>query len=211
MTSLNRSAEIAALAVLALLLAYAIVTIAGLLSLQSPELPIADPYFTAMELLILILAPALVWLMILLQRWAPEDKKHWATGALVFMAITAGMTSAVHFSVLVLTHAGVASAWLLSFRWPSVAYALDILAWDVFFSLSAICTAFVFTVAGMARWARLLFLTSGVLSGLGLAGVAAGDMQLRNIGVLGYAGVFPLGVGCFALLLRVERRCSVDP
>ena len=36
----------------------------------------------------------------------------------------------------------------------------------------------------------------------GLSGVAAGDMRLRNIGIVGYVGVFPIAAGLMALLFR---------
>lgn len=36
---------------------YAIITILGFLSLKSPQEPIGEPYFTLMELLIILIAP----------------------------------------------------------------------------------------------------------------------------------------------------------
>jgi hypothetical protein len=33
---------------------------------------------------------------------------------------------------------------------------------------------------------------SGILAFAGLSGVVVGDMQFRNIGIIGYAGVFPV-------------------
>jgi hypothetical protein len=81
---------------------------------------------------------------------------------------------------------------ILSFRWPSVPYALDILAWDVFFSLSVLFAAFVFRGSRLATLIRLLLAVSGVLALGGLSGVIAGNMQLRCIGIVGYAGIFPI-------------------
>jgi hypothetical protein len=62
----------------------------------------------------------------------------------------------VHFVILsVSRHVEFAGlAWaplLLSFKWPSVAYALDILAWDVFVGLSMLCAAPVFAEIGSAH------------------------------------------------------------
>ncbi len=46
---------------------------------------------------------------------------------------------------------------------------------------------------------RMLMIASGVLSLAGLLGVPLGDMQVRNIGILGYAGLSPI----WALLLAI--------
>jgi hypothetical protein len=87
----------------------------------------------------------------------------------------------------------------MSFTWPSVPYALDILAWDVFFALAVLFAAPVFSGNRLAASIRALMIASGVLSLAGLSGVVVGDMQLRMIGVVGYAGVFPV----VALLLAI--------
>jgi hypothetical protein len=79
---------------------------------------------------------------------------------------------------------------VLSFKWPSVVYALDILAWDIFFPLSMLFAAPVFRGSRLAAWIRVLMSASGVLALAGLSGVVAGDMQLRNISIVGYVGVF---------------------
>ena len=84
---------------------------------------------------------------------------------------------------------------VLGWKWPSIGYALDIVAWDVIFPLAVFSAAPVFSGNRLATWIRVLLIVSGVLALGGLSGVVANDMQLRNIGVLGYAVVFP------------ERRC----
>jgi hypothetical protein len=90
----------------------------------------------------------------------------------------------------------------LSFKWPSIAYALDILAWDVFFALSVLSAAPVFSGNHLATSIRALLLASGALALAGLSGVIFGDMQLRNIGVVGYAGVFPVAALLLAILFH---------
>ena len=55
-------------------------------------------------------------------------------------------------------------SWLplfLSFKWPSVAYALDILAWDVFFAFSMFFAAPVFGGSRLAASIRALMIASG--------------------------------------------------
>ena len=79
--------------------------------------------------------------------------------------------------------------------------SLDILAWDVFFALSVLFAALVFSGNHLATWNRVLLVASGVLALVlaGLSGIIADDMQLREIGIVGYAGVFPV----VALLLVI--------
>jgi len=180
---------------------------AGLSSLRSPLQPIGDPWFSMLEVLILLLMPVVVALMVAVHAWAPAEAKVFSLVALVFAALLAGLTCSVHFTILTVgRHAAFAGlAWaplLLSFTWPSVAYALDILAWDVFFALAALFAAPVFGGSRLARWIRTLLVVSGALALAGLSGVLVGDMRLRNIGIVGYAGVFPVAAGLIALLFH---------
>jgi hypothetical protein len=60
----------------------------------------------------------------------------------------------------------------------------------VFFALSMLFAAPVFQGSRLSASIRWLMVTSGVLALAGLSGVAFGDMQLRNIGIVGYVPVF---------------------
>jgi len=178
-------------------LMYAITTALGFFALESPLDPIGDPYFTMMELLIILIAPVLVAVMVSVHGYASAETKAYSLLGLAFMTLLSGITSSVHFVILtVRPHfemAGIAGESLfLSFTWPSMAYAVDILAWDVFFPLSVIFTAFVFRSGGLEKTIRYLLIASGVLSMLGLIGVPLANMNIRNIGVLGYALVAPV-------------------
>jgi hypothetical protein len=88
----------------------------------------------------------------------------------------------------------------VSFTWPSVSYALDILAWDVFFALFALFAAPVFSGNRLATSIRVLLITSAALAFAGLSGVIDGDMRLRNIGIVGYVGVFPVATLLLVIL-----------
>ena len=191
----------AAWAVFFLLVVYAVTTVLGFLSLKSPEEPIGDPFFTIMELLIIFIAPMLVVSMVAVHAYASAEVKVYSFIALIFMILMAGITSSVHFAVLTVSRqleaAGLVGASLLfSFTWPSVAYTLDILAWDWFFALSMLLAAPVFKRGRLELTLRALMIVSGVLSLAGLLGVPLADMQVRNIGIVGYAVVtlfvFPL-------------------
>jgi hypothetical protein len=139
-TARRRGLLSAATAVI-LILAYAVTLGVGFASLKSPDQPIGDPTFSILEVLIIVMMSALVALMVAVHAWAPPAAKTVALASVVFMALLAGETMGEHFVILTLSHqaAFAGQSWLplvLSFKWPSVVYALDILGWDVFFPLS---------------------------------------------------------------------------
>jgi hypothetical protein len=61
----------AAAATVVLTAAYAVTLVVGLLSLESPDQPIGNPMFTILEVLIIVIMPAMVGLMIAVHAWAP--------------------------------------------------------------------------------------------------------------------------------------------
>lgn len=175
----------------ALLLLYIPVTILGLLSLESPMDPIGNPYFSIMELLILIIAPLLVTCMAVVYLNSKSKDKILGLLSLTFMMILAAITSCVHFVILTVSrqieHLGFTFAELFfSFNWPSVAYTLDILAWDWFFALSMIFAAFTFNETKLEKSLRSVMIISGIVSMIGLVGVPLANMNVRNIGIIGY-------------------------
>lgn len=203
----RRLGLVSAVATAGLIVGYAVTLIIGFISLPSPDAQIGDPMFTILEVLILALMPAMVALMVALHTWVAEPCRALSFVAVIFMALLAGVTSSVHFLVLTLSRdaAITGQAWaplFLSFTWPSVAYALDILAWDVFFPFAMFFAAPGVTGGRLADWTRHLMITSGVLSLAGLGGVIFGDMQLRNVGILGYVGVFLLVAIMLAFLFH---------
>jgi hypothetical protein len=184
---------------------YAVALIAGLLSLQSPQQPIGDPLFSILEILIILMMPLMVALMVAVHSWAPAEAKVFSLLALIFMSLLAGVTCSVHFVILTVSRqsAFAGFSWMplfLSFRWPSVPYALDILGWDVFFAFAVLFAAPVFSGNRLAGSIRVLMIASGVLSLAGLSGVVLGDMRLRSLGIIGYAGVFPIAALLLAIL-----------
>ena len=169
----------------------------GLRSLKSPQDPISDPFFFFMELLIVLMTPLMVISMIAVHAYASPQVKAYSFTALVFMVLLAGISSSIHFVILSVSRQiefdelpGLSL--FFSFKWPSVVYALDILAWDWFFALSMLCAAPVFNRGKLEKIVQILMIVSGVLSLAGLIGVPLADMQVRNIGVLGYGVVAPV-------------------
>ena len=191
----RRLGVFSAAATVILLIAYAVTLTVGLLSLESPQQPIGDPMFSILEVLIILMMPVMVALMVAVHAWAPMHSKTLSLTSLVFMGLLAGVTCSLHFVILTLSRQPefTGQSWVplvFSFTWPSVAYALDILGWDVFFALSMLFAAPVFWGTRLAAWIRMLMIASGVLALAGLSGVVVSDMQLRNIGIVGYVGVF---------------------
>jgi hypothetical protein len=187
---------------------YVVVLAAGFASIGSAAQVIPDPMFTILELLILMMAPAMIALMAAVHAWALMLDKVLGLVSLAFMTATAVLTSCVHFAILTLSRHAKSADWssaVLSFEWPSLAYTIDILAWDLFFPLSMLFGAFIFKGSPLAMTVRILMLAAGCLALAGLAGVAVGDMRVRNIGIVGYAGVFPVIAALLALLFRRTR------
>lgn len=192
------------------LVSYAVTLAVGFASLDSPDDPIGDPMFGILEILIIAMMPAIVALVAAVHAWAPARARPLSLLALVFMSLLALLTMTLHFSILTLGRQPEFAAlpWsplLFSFQWPSLAYAIDILGWDVLFALSMLCAAPVFGGSRLARWLRGLMIVSGTLALAGLLGVVTGDMSLRNIGIVGYVPVFLAVVVCLGLLFRGAR------
>lgn len=182
---------------------YAAVLAMGLLTLPTPAHPIQNPWFTIMELLILVLAPVMVVFTTSLRAWVPPTGKSAAVLGIVFMAMCAVVTCSVHFVVLTLSRqpAFIETDWALlmfSFTWPSLVYALDILAWDIFFPLSALSIALALRGTVQTKALQMLFIGSAMLAFLGLAGIPLEDMNIRNIGIVGYVVLFPCGTALLA-------------
>jgi hypothetical protein len=193
-----------------LIVAYAVTFVIGLLSLTSPDQPIGDPMLSILEILIIVMMPGMVALMIAVHSWAPTHLKTLSLTAVVFIGLLAGVTCSIHFVRLTVSHqaAFAGQPWLplfFGFNWPSVVYALDILGWDVFFPLSVLFAATVFSGSRLATWIRWSMIVSGVLALAGLTGVAFGDMQLRDIGIVGYVGVFLVVSVLLAIFFRREQ------
>jgi hypothetical protein len=202
--------RISALALFFCAVAYAITLALGLISLKSPQDPIKDPYFTLMELLIFIMAPLMVVVMVAVHAYAAREDKVYSLIALAFMIMSAAITAGNHFVVMVASRQPELSSlpWLplfLSFKWPSVIYILDILAWDVFYAFAMLFAAPVFKGGKLETAVRISMAVTGLLSIAGLIFLPFGNIQLRMIGIIGYAGLSPV---VFLLLAFVFGRAK---
>jgi hypothetical protein len=193
-------------------LMYAVVTAIGLFTLESPDSPIGHPYFTWMELLTLLIAPAMLLVMLIVHNHTDSRHRSFSLASVIFLAIMTVITSGVHTVVLAFQKhaAGIpaGAAWFFDFRWPSVVYALDILAWDWFYALAMLAGSVIYHRDNFDKTLRMLMLISSMLAMLGLLGVPLADMQLRNIGIIGYAVVGPVIFLLMGIRLKRGSRSS---
>jgi hypothetical protein len=93
---------------------------------------------------------------------------------------------------------------IFGWEWPSTFYAIDIVAWDVFFGLSLLFAVPAFAHRSDATIIRRGLIASGSLCLIGLIGPFADAIACREIGILGYTIVF--GLTC----LPLSRAFKVD-
>jgi hypothetical protein len=180
---------------------YVAVFVAGFASIGNTSDPLPDPYLAIGEILILVMAPIMVCLMLAIHQCAPKQAKPFTQVALGWMLAAAAFTTVVHFVQLtVARHIDSATfpgyAGIFGWQWPSTFYAIDIVAWDVFFGLALLFAVPAFTRrdATLVRWGLIL---SGSLCLIGLVGPFANVLALRTIGIVGYTVVF--GLTCLPL------------
>jgi hypothetical protein len=181
--------------------AYVAVFVAGFASIGNTSAPLPDPYLAIGEIMILVMAPIMVCLMLAIHQCAPKQAKPFTLVALGWMLAAAAFTIVVHFvGLTVARHINPAAfpgyARIFGWQWPSTFYAIDIVAWDVFFGL-----ALLFAVPAFAdradAWVRRGLILSGSMCLIGLVGPFANMLGLRTIGIVGYTIVF--GLTCLPL------------
>lgn len=177
--------------------AYLLTMVVGFASQGGLADPMRDPFLAIMELLILVQAPALVLVFAAVYAYASPVRRTLSLSALVLVALMAGITVSVHTVLLTIgRQANEATlpgfALLFSWTWPSMTYALDIVAWDFFLGLALVLAAPVFGQNRLEGWVRKGLLLSGVLCLIGLIGMPLGNMEVRNIGIIGYGVVLPV-------------------
>jgi hypothetical protein len=181
-------------ALCALTLVYSADFVIGFAALGNLHDPLPDPYLAIGEALILVIAPVLVTLVLAVHACAPDRAKSFTLVALGWMLAAAASTTTVHVVELsVARHVDPDSfpgyARIFDFQWPSLLYAVDIVAWDVFFGLALLFAAPAFRRRSDTA-ARLGLIASGSLCLLGLIGPLTDAIAWRAIGVFGYTLVF---------------------
>ena len=183
-----------------LVLGYVAVFVAGFASVGDLAKPLPDPYLAVAEVMILVIAPIMLLMMAAIHHGAPQDARPFTRVASGWMTAASALTILAHFVQLtVARHIDPALsgyARIFGWQWPLTLYALDIVAWDVFFGLSLLFAVPAFTpqhAAAVRRW----LIVSGSLCLIGLVGPFFDAMEWRMIGVAGYRIVF--GIACIRL------------
>lgn len=178
---------------------YAITVAIGMYS-SGITRPIQGPTLAIMEILTLVAAPLLVVLMCSIHSRANQSLKIYSSIALSFMILVAGLTGSVHFIGLTTLR----QTEMEGIVWPSILYAVELLAWDIFLGLSLLFVAPVFQGKGLKRKIRVLLITSGILCIAGSLGPLSGDMRVQFISILGYGVFLPM----VWLLIATDFYCS---
>jgi hypothetical protein len=168
-----------------------------------------DPFLAILEVLIMLSAVAQSAMIAAVHAYAPPDKKTYSLVSLALMIGFAVLTCGVHFASLTVGRQIESQAMPLlaqQFRfdtWPTVALALDLLAWDFFFGLSLLFATPVFKGDRHTR-VRVGMFMSGTLCLAGTLGPLSGHMRIQFLAIAGYAFVFPVACVFLAMLFIRE-------
>ncbi len=167
--------------------AYAGVLAVGM-STHGPTEPIGDPLLAIMETLTIASALPILFVMVALSAFA--TRKHRIAGVLTltFAILFAGTTCMVHFLELTAGR----QLGTTGMVWPSMAYAAELLAWDVWLGLALLGAAQILSDAPAARAAQRALGLAGLLCLLGTVGPLVGRMRWQLVGVVGYAVILPV-------------------
>lgn len=190
--------------------AYVAVFIVGFASIGGNTTQVLpQPYLAIAEILILVLAPVMVCLMLAIHQTAPKAAKAFTQVALGWMLAAAAFTTVVHFVQLTVARyidsaSFPAYARIFGWQWPSTFYAIDIVAWDIFFGLALLFAVPAFVRGRDAVLVRRGLILSGSMCLVGLIGPFTDMLGLRTIGILGYTVVF--GLTCIPLSRTFKAR-----
>ena len=138
--------------------------------------PITDPVLAVMEVLTTASAFPLVSLILAVLLVAPQERRAQGILALCFIVMFATATSAVH---LVLLTAGRQLA-IEGLVWPSTAYAVELLAWDLFLGVALIFCAAALDPRHASPALRRGVQVTGLLCVAGIIGSVLGNMRVQT-------------------------------
>jgi hypothetical protein len=156
-----------------------------------------EPYLAIAEVLTLVGSLLLILLIAAIHECTPQSAKVFSLTALGWMVLLAGSTVIVHFVNLTLwrqisPQQKIDYVRFLGWEWPSLMFAIELVAWHLFFGLSMLFAAFAFKGSGWEKAVRITLIAIGLLCILGLIGPVVGDLIWRLIGIFGYGVGFPI-------------------
>jgi hypothetical protein len=197
---MGRWAAIAVVAIAVLYITTGLIwLVPNLSSVTIQTLAPSEPYLTIMEILMLLLNPAMVVLFAAIHAYAAPNKKTCSLAAFGFLLLLVAITGVVHFVNLTVvrrtTSVTVAEAFAFyQYRngGLSAMFAAEMLGWDFFFGLALLFAAPVFKGDRLQAAIRIGLIVSGLLCLFGFAGPAWGAMRFQVLAILGYAFGFPV-------------------
>ena len=176
----------------------------------------SEPYLTIMEILMLLLNPAMVVLFAAIHSYAPPNKKTFSQAAFGFLLLLVAITGVVHFIHLTVIRRTTSTATAEVFAFyhshgdgHSPMFAAEMLGWDFFFGLALLFAAFVFKGDRLQAAIRNGLIVSGLLCLVGFSGPASGDMRFQVLAILGYAFGFPFVCLLLARLFARSEEADV--
>lgn len=187
-----------------LFIVYDLVVITGIVVGQGV---LKEPYLAIAEVMTLVSAPLLILLIVAIHECAPQSANVFSLTALGWMLLLAGSTVIVHFINLTLwrqisIQQKIDYVRFLGWEWPSMMYAIELVAWHLFFGLSMLFAAFAFKGKGWEKAGRIALIATGLLCIFGLIGPLVGDLIWRLVGVFGYGVGFPIVCVMIARVFR---------
>ena len=177
-----------------LFIVYDLIVITGIVIGQGV---LKEPYLAIAEVLTLVGAPLLILLMVAIHECAPQSAKVFSLTALAWILLLAGSTVIVHFVNLTLwrqisDQQKIDYVRFLGWEWPSMMFAIELVAWHLFFGLSMFFAAFAFKGVGKEKIVKQGLIITGILCIVGLIGPVIGNLKWRMMGIFGYGILFPI-------------------
>lgn len=177
-----------------LFIVYDLIVITGIVIGQGV---LKEPYLAIAEVMTLVGAPLLILLIVAIHECAPPSAKVFSLTALGWIVLLAGATVIVHFVNLTLwkqisDQQKIDYVRFLGWEWPSMMYAIELVAWHLFFGLSMFFAAFAFKGVGKEKIVKQGLIITGILCIVGLIGPVIGDLKWRMMGIFGYGILFPI-------------------
>ncbi len=144
-----------------------------------------EPYLAAAEVLTALSGVLQVALFATVFRCAPDEARLSALMALLWMVVMAALTITVHVVQLTAGRQIDPAAmpdyrFIFGWTWPSLLYAIELVAWHLFFGLALLFAAPAFGGSGPAIAARTGLLAAGALCLVGLARSGRRQSQLAD-------------------------------
>jgi hypothetical protein len=160
---------------------------------------------TLLHVGVLLTAAVMVLLWAIIHHVTPAEKQAFSLGSLVFIAIFATLTSINRYNALTVVPQAAAMGgregldWFQPYGWPSIMFAMEVLAWGGYFGLACLCLAPAFGRKGLEK---AIFWTLIACGGLSLFAILS---QVLNNPPLFLPAVLAWGPGLILLTVLWAR------